>query len=245
MSCQKHRQTLLDLARGLVPAAQAAAAAQAHTAGCQTCGAWLTEQQRLTASLRALAHDTRVPAPARMQRRLETAFDVYHATTRRAVPGWMKWTAAAAVVVCGVSLGVWRLRSATSPAPAGEYVPRAVEQARDTETPAVTTPRALPPRESPAMAASIRASSRPPRANRAPAAQRPFVAIPAAAALPSLESAQIFRMEVPAGALLAYGFEIAPDAAGSAVTADVLVGQDGQPRAIRLVNSEQPSGSTR
>jgi hypothetical protein len=243
MSCQAHRQTLLDLARGAVPAGKSAAAAQGHAAECPACGGWLTEQQRLTVSLRALARDTRVAAPAEMQRRLETAFDVYHAATRRAARDWMKWSAAAAVVICAIGLGVWRLRPAPSPA-AGAQSSRPSEQARRTDTPAVTTaPSIAPPREF-TVSAPNRPFSRPARPTLA-AAERPFVAIPAAAALPPLESAQIFRVEVPVGALPAYGFDIAPDAAGSYVAADVLVGQDGQPRAIRLVNSDQSAGSTR
>jgi hypothetical protein len=44
-------------------------------------------------------------------------------------------------------------------------------------------------------------------------------------------------MEMPAAALIAAGFEVhAPDA-GAAVTADVLVGQDGRAHANRLVSN--------
>jgi hypothetical protein len=47
-------------------------------------------------------------------------------------------------------------------------------------------------------------------------------------------------MQIPLTSLPAYGIEIAPDAKGTAVEADLLVGQDGQPRAIRLVVASQP-----
>jgi hypothetical protein len=45
-------------------------------------------------------------------------------------------------------------------------------------------------------------------------------------------------MEIPLASLPTYGIEIPPDAQGTPVAADLLVGQDGQARAIRLVNEE-------
>jgi hypothetical protein len=72
----------------------------------------------------------------------------------------------------------------------------------------------------------------------APPIVRPvgFVELPGAAGLPDFESGQIIRMEIPLTSLPNYGIEILPDAQGTPVEADLLVGQDGQARAIRLVN---------
>jgi hypothetical protein len=61
------------------------------------------------------------------------------------------------------------------------------------------------------------------------------VRIPSAIGLPDLESGTVLRMEQPLTALPEYGLQIAPDAMRTSIEADVLVGQDGQPRAIRLV----------
>jgi hypothetical protein len=66
------------------------------------------------------------------------------------------------------------------------------------------------------------------------------VTLPSAVGLPEFESGQIFRMQIPLTSLSAYGIEITPDTRGTAVEADLLVGQDGQPRAIRLVAASQP-----
>jgi hypothetical protein len=76
------------------------------------------------------------------------------------------------------------------------------------------------------------------RASRAPVAEEveEFVALPAADRLPGFESGMILRVELPVSSLPAYGLEIVPDAARTPVRADVLVGQDGQPRAIRLIS---------
>jgi hypothetical protein len=65
------------------------------------------------------------------------------------------------------------------------------------------------------------------------------VTLPSAVGLPEFESGEIVRLQIPLTSLPTYGLEIAPDARGTAVEADLLVGQDGQPRAIRLVADRQ------
>jgi hypothetical protein len=60
-----------------------------------------------------------------------------------------------------------------------------------------------------------------------------FVVLPGAAALPRLESGRVIRIEIPESELSAVGLWRA--ARGGAIQADVLVGQDGLARAVRLV----------
>jgi len=67
------------------------------------------------------------------------------------------------------------------------------------------------------------------------AAESPFVEIPYVAPLAPYERTAVMRMEVPVAALVAAGLEVHGPDPGSTLTADVLVGQDGQPRAIRLI----------
>jgi hypothetical protein len=67
-----------------------------------------------------------------------------------------------------------------------------------------------------------------------------FVPIPGAASLPSLESASIVRYELPVSTLPRYGVDIMPDAPQRSVEADLLIGQDGYARAIRLVTGSMP-----
>jgi predicted anti-sigma-YlaC factor YlaD len=65
------------------------------------------------------------------------------------------------------------------------------------------------------------------------AASSDFVPWPGAAALPAFESGQLVRTELPASVLPLLG--IAPEArSGDKVMADVLIGQDGLARAVRL-----------
>jgi hypothetical protein len=50
-------------------------------------------------------------------------------------------------------------------------------------------------------------------------------------------------VELPVAALPAYGLSIVPDPTRPSVEADVIVGQDGQARAIRLVPLQEESRS--
>jgi hypothetical protein len=73
-----------------------------------------------------------------------------------------------------------------------------------------------------------------------PAAVHPtgFVEIPGAAALPPIESGSIIRIALPIGALPQYGLAIPGDVVSGQVDAELLVAQDGVPRAIRLVRDD-------
>ena len=62
-----------------------------------------------------------------------------------------------------------------------------------------------------------------------------FVMIPGAAALPPMESGSLVRMEVPVTLLPSLGVT-PPGNPVRQVRADVIVGQDGLPRAVRLVD---------
>ena len=61
-----------------------------------------------------------------------------------------------------------------------------------------------------------------------------FVPVPGASALPQLESASVVRYELPVTTLRAYGLDIVPEPARLTIDADLLIGQDGYARAIRL-----------
>jgi hypothetical protein len=75
----------------------------------------------------------------------------------------------------------------------------------------------------------------------------PFVPLPLAAALPDFESGEIVRLGIPVRSLPAYGLEIPPDAPSGpvAIQADLLIGQDGLPRAIRLVTADMEGPGAR
>ena len=72
-----------------------------------------------------------------------------------------------------------------------------------------------------------------------------FMEIPGASGLPALESATIVRTELPVSVLPTYGVDIAPNSGRWAIEADLLIGQDGQARGIRLITTAQESEESR
>jgi hypothetical protein len=67
-------------------------------------------------------------------------------------------------------------------------------------------------------------------------ADQPFVPIPYVLPPAPYERVEVVRMEVPVAALIAAGLSMQTSDPGAQAEADVLVGQDGRPRAVRLVS---------
>jgi len=66
--------------------------------------------------------------------------------------------------------------------------------------------------------------------------EQPFVPIPYVTPLGTYERAEIVRMEVPVAALIAAGLPMRTTDPGARAQADVIVGQDGRARAVRLIS---------
>lgn len=62
-----------------------------------------------------------------------------------------------------------------------------------------------------------------------------FTIVPGAAELPVMESGTLVRTDLPVSVLPSLGV-IPPAAGGATVKADIVIGQDGLTRAVRLVN---------
>ena len=73
---------------------------------------------------------------------------------------------------------------------------------------------------------------------KTPSADHPFSPLPYAAPAAPYEQLEVRRQSVSVAALIAAGFEVHVADSGGMVTADVLVGQDGRPLAVRLSGEE-------
>ena len=62
-----------------------------------------------------------------------------------------------------------------------------------------------------------------------------FVVVPGAASLPPMESGTLVRIDIPVSVLPSLGV-MPPATAKATVKADLVIGQDGLTRAVRLVN---------
>ena len=62
-----------------------------------------------------------------------------------------------------------------------------------------------------------------------------FYPLPEAEALPALENAMVVRVQLPVSSLQLMGFPVTEERADASVQADLLLGQDGLARGVRLV----------
>lgn len=190
---------------------------------------------------------------AAMERRLLEAFARHHAqASDRSPRAQVRWVAAAAALIAVTAGGVaWRGRHGD------RLTPRSAA-----ERP-VSDVRSRPPVPLSASAVADATRGVQPSAAGGVALTRPhprlrprrtspvdqsaaFVSLPGAAGLPTFESGSIVRMDLQLSSLAAFGVDISAARGRSPVQADLLVGQDGEPRAIRIVNvSSNPSSSSR
>jgi hypothetical protein len=259
MSCREYEADIVDLARGASVGVEVESRLREHLAACAGCAARFAREQRLTAALGEVADAAPQPASSEaIEAQLLRAFAAQHAAGSRAAasrlrpiavrPAW-GWLAAAAVLVLAVV--VWRGTTsrqapdaagsgpavvATTPAEVLAAAPAAAARAprRDEET------TQAPGRDAARQAAPVQA--RPARGLVQPAEPASddgvlrFVSLPTAIGLPEFESGRIVRVELSTAMLPAFGFDVVPESESGVVEADVLVGQDDQPRAIRFVN---------
>jgi hypothetical protein len=251
MKCHSLRDAIVEWARGQDLGPGTLAAVESHVDHCRSCAALMARERQLSQGLRALAATTAADgsSDAVGRRLLEIFAERQGAGQPAASPTvnrawrtpWLR--VAAALVVTAALVASWR-SVRTEPGSDDPAAPKAA--------PAVASnpvPSPPPEAERTSLARGTEpdvqaGAGRAPNAGRrlravAPSLIRPvgFVELPGAAGLPDFESGQIIRMEIPLTSLPTYGIEILPDAQGSPVEADLLVGQDGQARAIRLVTA--------
>lgn len=149
---------------------------------------------------------------------------------------WRPWMAvAAAIVLVAGALFVWR---ANQPRVNWTVPHRTTEKSRP-------APAVVPTTERPS-AVDVR-TTHPPSPGRKPPKKANvvtpsgFVDLPWTAGLPPFESGEIVRMDIPVASLPTYGIDISSGTGRGPVEADVLIGQDGFARAIRLVTATSRS----
>jgi len=174
-------------------------------------------EDRVVEGLRALSEqDASREASPEVEARLRVQF---HSRGRRRA--WRRaalWATAAAAAM--VVFFVVTNRKPPAPAPVREVVRQAV---------------AVPPEAAPAAAVKTARRVR-------ESATRPQEVVtdffPLMDPAPPFERGQLLRVELPASALQMVGLPVREDRLADSVQADVLVGEEGLPRAIRFVSLE-------
>ena len=194
----------------------------------------MTEQNhdRLGEALRCLRdHTAGKAAPEALEGELLKAFRERNAAPVQR-PKRALW-ASAAIAASLVVAVAWRL---SNPAPANVEAPRAIAlDAAPAPAPQVTVkPAVIKSRRPKRKAAPAKQYAAAPK----PAArQQAFIAIPYAPAFTPYDDAQVVRVNMAGASVRRLGLPATADR----VEADLVVGNDGLARAIRLVSNSEPN----
>lgn len=185
------------------------------------------KEDRVLQALRALAAiDREREAPPAVEARLVAEF---HARRRS---GW-RWPAIAAIAAALVITALWWTNRAPQPAvsaaPPVAQVSEAARPAAVTVTVAVENV-ARPPRKVTPKVVAVR---QPERRSEPREVVTDF--FPLMNPAPSFGRGQMLRVQLPAAAMQTVGLPVREEHLGDLVQADVLVGEEGMPRAIRFV----------
>jgi hypothetical protein len=180
-----------------------------HLKECGNCATRWERHERLAAGLRALGSQmSGVEAPPRLEHRLVSAFRAH--SELGDMPPRAAWFAVgtwAAALIATAALALFLVR--------GHQPERTHRITRSLTQLALV--------DTPSDAVGI-------------AAQDGFVPLPNAEELAPNETMNVVRVELPRSSVIALGFTIAEERESDTVQADVMLGADGVPRAVRFLD---------
>jgi len=224
MNCRECEPLLVDAARTRGSSAEFQSALD-HAASCAQCAERLAEARAVSAELRLLAAEPAAGPSAGCEATLMAAYRVEstrEVRTRRwifAVSGAM---AASLIVLLGTALllsseSSWLVRSMIS-----RISPLAAQHNPDDSGAARTAP-------SPASSGAAALNGQ--------EEVTEFMAFYPGADVNTLDGGALVRVRVPTSELSSFGLSVGPGAEDQWVSADLLVGEDGSPQAIRFVRT--------
>ncbi len=218
MKCEEFEAIGLDAERDPSVSEAEWAAAREHASTCSRCAALQDSWQVARVEMLALAEDTDLAqAPARVEMRLRQEFRTRHRTLKvRRAAVMAAWAlASAAVLVGAVSWKNWRAERLEEAAMRANSAPAAMAAAGNHEPVAP---------DSTSSADSLVADNE----------MNDFTLLPGA--LPAdTDDAAIVRVRMQRSTLGALGLPVNEERAGEWIQVDLLVGNDGLPQAVRLL----------
>jgi hypothetical protein len=261
MTCREMEPLLRDMAMEpqSTESQSVPSGAAAHLEACPRCTAQLERERRLTASLAALAGSLELcEVPVGVEARLLAAFREHSRDRSKRRPvvqlaartplSWVAGSAAIIILSLGVALGIVLMGRQPSEAP----VEPPVTPAASLPNPPAAEPS---PTADPARPFGQRPVNVPPSADATPAGSPVAMARPAAEQsdlqppqvgsgfVPLfyggdpqlLEAGQVWRVEMPRSALQSVGMPVVEESRAGRIQVDILLGEDGIARAMRLV----------
>jgi len=237
MTCRQFGPDIVDLARGEALDPRREAGVLRHLRACVSCAARMEQQRAVSVALRRLATEGAeddIPVNRDAEGALVAAFAAARSRPRYAKTRWGIPVAASVVLAVGLALGWVYERRARSPAPATAVAASRAAAARPPAPAVVDTVADVQQGATRRPADDRTGRGRPVRRVVLAADPTPFVVWSGASAGPRFESGELIRVEIPESVLPLLG--LWPSASRDGVIqADVLVGQDGLARAVRLV----------
>ena len=179
-------------------------------------------EEKLSAALRELAASSRQDASPELGAMLKDAFRHHHARRRRLL---RMRVAVLCVCIAGLAAAFWLSRPLLKNGPQivmHTIPPQEVHQPEDISSSA--TARPAPPR---------RVSSK----SAAATTNNAFIALPSIDMIPAGDELRVVRLEMPGEDLRLVGASVTEEIARRRVTADFVIGHDGTPYAVRLVQA--------
>ena len=252
MKCAEFSEIVSDLARneGLDEAVRESA--MLHADACPRCDEELVMARTLSAALHALAASTTAAsAPARVEEILRGEMRQRRAVVAMPAPRARRWAiggvaglaAAALISIVLLKPGVLHPRGVGSPA---GLTQTAGATAQGSEATAQVAPAGAGANASAAPGANSQSGGNSPANNSAGTAAAAsqdadseyataYVSLPSAEGATFAEDETIVRVSLPPSALASFGFPVRAEGGDSNVLADFVLGEDGTPRAVRLV----------
>jgi hypothetical protein len=227
MTCKEFQEVAHELLHPESAAVESVRLGLAHTLVCEECAAYLAAQRVLDEQLGELAAvSAGAEAPPNVERALLAAFRArlsalqsQHRTPRAAAMTW-RWAAPLTLAAGAAALllaGVLHHRNTSGPDTSAHATPAQTQGAPLNAL--LNAPSAADAAQSTSADAAW---------------TNGFVALPDSATGDSLDGGAILRIEMPASALSSLGLPTTGVEGDQLVPADVVVGQDGTLRAIRL-----------
>ena len=159
----------------------------------------------------------------------------FQAAPQHRVWAWGLSFALLAGVLCAAT--VWEMRRSHEPVnrQTGSTPPTAPSPRQPAETTASATPVPQQKIEQSSLSHSRPSASRRPEPNYQEASMDDFVALPASEGLPPASAISLVRMQIQQNALQQYGLEVPAGTEPRTLLAEFAVGEDGLPRAIRII----------
>jgi hypothetical protein len=243
MNCHRFEECVNDIAREQMIDVSARDQAFEHAGECERCARRLDEERRLTTRLQTFAARTSTDAPPRSETQLLEAF-AQHASlrSRRFVNSRRAWIAAAAAALLIIAGGAsirWQ-RSASLPP---NDVTMTKPQPLASPNPPLIVRRNEPEKsEEPSRRHTISHRNKRAESSAKDSTANDSNREIATAFFPMNygganldEGGRVVRVDLPRSALAHFGLPINMDRANERIKADVLLGVDGLPHAIRFV----------